>query len=611
MPLAQASRQRATVHGAGATGGAALTAIPRANVGGHRPTLQPSRTGAGPSSPRSSGAIAGSRGSVTVHDQDRADRRVERYYAPQPVLDDANLPGDLYECVQRLMDQDCPAAEQQRAYKIFQQLLKISPDAPHTWRGPGSPLSHVVKAGRTDLTRMLLRAKASPNLRDNKGVCPLHLASFDGNLEVCRVLMVGRADVDPCDRHGQTPLFFAPTRDICKLLMDRRADLTVLNRKGQSALHLAGRAGLQDVLAWFEARATRGLRDLADYHGKTARCYLQMQGVPSSPRGQAAAAAAPPVTSSVAPSVVVPATSAWKRDGGAASLLARKYGTSHNPPPNSGGQLAGDHMEHHGAVSSSRGRQPRSEYLHGSGAIDEQEEDEDFQEDAEGFGGEMDEQYPVANASNQHADAEPPPVNIDVPLRRRSASGHVALSLGPQQGAEAEHFQMSDGVDTEEEEQEQEEEPVVREGSPLEDMFDGLDRQRHVQSPREVNEAEVLDAAVGIATAVVTTAAHATLEARAVAPVRSEASLVNEYRMEETASEATRRPSLADLGIIDDDDEAEFDQRVAVAEDQDDPSDDEDESDEEDTDDETESESEEDDDRPRTGMLEDELDEVF
>merc|ERR1719471_2607285 len=101
-------------------------------------------------------------------------------------------------------------ADQQRAGRHLQSLLKRSPEPPNAWTGPGSPLSAVVKAGRVDLARLLLRARADVNERDTKGVTALHVATFDGNSDLCKVLLVGRADVNACDRHGQTPLFFVP-----------------------------------------------------------------------------------------------------------------------------------------------------------------------------------------------------------------------------------------------------------------------------------------------------------------------------------------------------------------------------------------------------------------
>jgi len=162
--------------------------------------------------------------------------------------------------------------EQQRTLLSIQRVLKNGPVA--QWPGPGSALSVAVRAGRVDLARVLLLAKANANQRDDKGVSPLHLAAFDGNVGLCRVLLVSRADVDSRDRHGQTPLFFSPSREVCKLLVEKRADLTLLNHKGQSALHLAGRAGLQEVLAWLSMRVDKAFLDLKDTRGQTARGYV-------------------------------------------------------------------------------------------------------------------------------------------------------------------------------------------------------------------------------------------------------------------------------------------------------------------------------------------------
>jgi len=218
-------------------------------------------------------------------------------------------PFDLYDCMQKLIDTEADPAEQQKASRAFQRAMKNPAEPPNTWSGPGVPLATAVRAGRPDLARALLRARADPNIRDGKGVSPLHLAAFDGSAELCRVLLVARADVDVCDRHHQTPLFFAPTREVCKTLIDRRSDVTMLNRKGQSALHLAGRAGLHDVLEWFQTRVSKTLIDLKDVHGATAKDYARQSGVPrpdslgtlGSPRGSPRLPSPPPSARSKLP----------------------------------------------------------------------------------------------------------------------------------------------------------------------------------------------------------------------------------------------------------------------------------------------------------------------
>lgn len=184
---------------------------------------------------------------------------------------------------QAVLEEGSPTAEQ-HALRSLQNLLRIDPGAFHEFVDPQSPtssaLSTAVRGNKMDAVKILLKARADPNERDDKGVSALHLAAFDGNLDLCKTLTLARADVDACDRHGQTPLFFAPNKDVCKLLIERKSDVNVLNRRGQSALHMAGRAGLHEVLAWLSSRVSQTLCELKDVHGINAKTYAKMSGVP-------------------------------------------------------------------------------------------------------------------------------------------------------------------------------------------------------------------------------------------------------------------------------------------------------------------------------------------
>jgi len=185
---------------------------------------------------------------------------------------------------QAVLEEGSPSAEHQ-ALRSLQSLLRHDPGAFHEYvdnKSPGaSALSAAVRGNKLDAVKILLKVRADPNERDEKGVTALHLAAFDGHLDVCKVLTLARADVDACDRHGQTPLFFAPNKEVCKLLIERKSDVNVLNRRGQSALHMAGRAGLHEVLAWLSSRVSQTLCELKDVHGINAKTYAKMSGVPA------------------------------------------------------------------------------------------------------------------------------------------------------------------------------------------------------------------------------------------------------------------------------------------------------------------------------------------
>eukprot|EP00929_Paragymnodinium_shiwhaense_P054236 TRINITY_DN27173_c0_g1_i1.p1 TRINITY_DN27173_c0_g1~~TRINITY_DN27173_c0_g1_i1.p1 ORF type:complete len:717 (+),score=137.27 TRINITY_DN27173_c0_g1_i1:195-2345(+) len=196
----------------------------------------------------------------------------------------------FFELTQLLLEEGTSPTERPSAVmQRLQQLLRSGAESPNAWSGPGTPLATAVQAGRLDLARVLLRAKALPSQRDSKGVTPLHMATFDGNAELCRALLAANADVDACDRHGQTPLFFAPNVEVCVLMLDKQADVSLLNRRGQSALHLAARAGMDEVLACLTGSVPSSLVALHDIAGLTAHDYLKQNGAAGSAEFQAAA----------------------------------------------------------------------------------------------------------------------------------------------------------------------------------------------------------------------------------------------------------------------------------------------------------------------------------
>ncbi|CAJ1330654.1 unnamed protein product, partial [Effrenium voratum] len=267
----------------------------------------PSRTPSAPSpvrprdrravSPRNSRTECSERGSWTQLDRGASPRRPvlmggrrSERMEDSPEDDDGQTLNQVLEAFE--------GKDEQRAMRNLQRLLK-APDPMGRWEGPGGPLIAVARLGRCDLVRLLLRGRANVNDADAKGVTALHIAVFEGNMELCKTLLLARADVEATDRHGQTPLFFAPAKEICRLLVERRADVGALNRKGQTPLHLAGRAGFHEVLSWLSARAGK-VAELRDHHGNTARMYGQQalaagtgSGAPSA-AGSARAAAPDP-----------------------------------------------------------------------------------------------------------------------------------------------------------------------------------------------------------------------------------------------------------------------------------------------------------------------------
>lgn len=86
-----------------------------------------------------------------------------------------------------------------------------------------------------DIIRFLLKAGASPNVRDKEGRTPLHDAVDNSKIESVKMLLQAGADVNAKDNNGNTPLSIAAEMScmkLCKLLLEAGAtvDESLLQR---------------------------------------------------------------------------------------------------------------------------------------------------------------------------------------------------------------------------------------------------------------------------------------------------------------------------------------------------------------------------------------------
>lgn len=72
-----------------------------------------------------------------------------------------------------------------------------------------TPLQSAVAGGHLEITRLLLEAGASPNVRERGGYTPLHAAAQNGDVEIVRSLIFGGADVEAVSEKNERPLDIA------------------------------------------------------------------------------------------------------------------------------------------------------------------------------------------------------------------------------------------------------------------------------------------------------------------------------------------------------------------------------------------------------------------
>jgi Protein of unknown function (DUF1566)/Ankyrin repeats (3 copies)/Ankyrin repeats (many copies) len=110
-----------------------------------------------------------------------------------------------------------------------------------------------------DIKKIELLLKTQPSLVSSKdeqyGQTPLHIAAFNDRLDVAKLLLSDKADVNAKSNNGSTPLHLAAgkgNKDIVELLIASKADVNALDKEGWSPMHSAityGHTDISDLLS--------------------------------------------------------------------------------------------------------------------------------------------------------------------------------------------------------------------------------------------------------------------------------------------------------------------------------------------------------------------------
>ena len=154
--------------------------------------------------------------------------------------------------------------------EMVKLLLKARADINKRNQYGKTPLCWAIHIGQIDMVQILLDNRADPNKADNDGVTPLLFAAKRGNTNntaVVKLLIERGADVDQASDSGDTPLQTAASSglsEIVKVLLDGGADPDKPDNRGTTPLHLACHLGVVKLLIERGAEV-----DKANNYGRT------------------------------------------------------------------------------------------------------------------------------------------------------------------------------------------------------------------------------------------------------------------------------------------------------------------------------------------------------
>lgn len=113
-------------------------------------------------------------------------------------------------------------------------------------------LGIVTFSGKKDLTELLIKNGANVNFQDAFGVAPLHGASRTNQLEVIKLLVENKADVNlPTTTGKETPLHYAArynNPDVVKFLLEKGANKEAKDASGTTPYEAAKKENAEKVI---------------------------------------------------------------------------------------------------------------------------------------------------------------------------------------------------------------------------------------------------------------------------------------------------------------------------------------------------------------------------
>ncbi len=136
--------------------------------------------------------------------------------------------------------------------QVVTYLLSRSVDVDAVDNTRATALHRAAAAGHDEVARLLVERKANIDFQDAEGQTPLSEACIGGHLAVATRLLAAGASVHTPDSYARTPLLLAARQsgdvDIARLLIDRKADINARDKFGDTPLNLAAWRGFGPVV---------------------------------------------------------------------------------------------------------------------------------------------------------------------------------------------------------------------------------------------------------------------------------------------------------------------------------------------------------------------------
>ncbi|XP_063404188.1 uncharacterized protein LOC134687660 [Mytilus trossulus] len=114
-----------------------------------------------------------------------------------------------------------------------------------------SPLYISSAYGYIEVVKMLINNKANINTCDNEECSPLYIACQNGHTEVVQMLINNKADINKCNNEEYSPLYIACYNrhtEVVQMLINNKADINKCRDTGASPVYIACQNGYTEVV---------------------------------------------------------------------------------------------------------------------------------------------------------------------------------------------------------------------------------------------------------------------------------------------------------------------------------------------------------------------------